>query len=447
VSDPCFFGYGSLVNRGTHGYSTAWRAHLRGWRRVWRYTSARHAPYLTVTPCRESEIDGLVATVPGGDWRALDQREAGYRRVDPGAGLSIEGARGLNVQVYMVPPETALNPDPRPPILLSYVDAVLQGYLREFGEEGARRFMATTDGFAAPLLNDRESPLYPRAQTLTADERTWSMNCWPPRARTFRADACASPSLETGKHGLQRRMKPLSFRYVLSLLKGVSRMSRSTLPPRPAPAAARALPVARASTGMAGAALLVLGALVLALSLMAAPARAQDRPVSFADLVESVSPAVVNITTSTTVAARMENGAPQMPDGLPFQDFFNEFFNREGQTQPRPRQSQALGSGFVISPDGFIVTNNHVIEGADEIRIEFFSGLTLTAELMGTDPATDLALLKVEHDSPLPFVGWGDSEAARVGDWVIAVGNPLGTGFLGQRRDHLGAGPRASGQL
>ncbi len=205
-------------------------------------------------------------------------------------------------------------------------------------------------------------------------------------------------------------------------------MSRSTLPPRPARAVARALPVARASTGMAGA-LLALGALVLALALMAAPARAQDRPVSFADLVESVSPAVVNITTSTTVATRMENGAPQLPDGLPFQDFFNEFFNREGQTQPRPRQSQALGSGFVISSDGFIVTNNHVIEGADEIRIEFFSGLTLTANLVGTDPATDLALLKVEHDEPLPHVPWGDSEAARVGDWVIAVGNPLGQGF------------------
>ena len=167
----------------------------------------------------------------------------------------------------------------------------------------------------------------------------------------------------------------------------------------------------------------------LVLALMTAPLHAQERPVSFADLVEDVSPAVVNITTSTTVAARMDTNRPRAPEGMPFQDFFNEFFDREGQTQPRPRQSQALGSGFVISPDGFIVTNNHVIEGADEIRIEFFSGLTLNAELVGTDPATDLALLKVEHDSALPFVGWGDSEAARVGDWVLAVGNPLGQGF------------------
>jgi len=168
---------------------------------------------------------------------------------------------------------------------------------------------------------------------------------------------------------------------------------------------------------------------LLAWALAVSPVRAQDRPPSFADLAEQVSPAVVNITTSTTVAAQMDRNFPQLPEGAPFQDFFNEFFNRDGQQQPRPRQSQSLGSGFVISEDGYIVTNNHVIEGADEIRIEFFSGLNLTAELIGTDPATDIALLKVEHDEPLPAVRFGDSEAARVGDWVIAVGNPLGQGF------------------
>lgn len=171
---------------------------------------------------------------------------------------------------------------------------------------------------------------------------------------------------------------------------------------------------------------LMLVALVMALAL---PVLAQDRPASFADLAESVSPAVVNITTATTVAARLDRNTPQMPDGMPFQDFFNEFFNRDGQQQPRPRQSQSLGSGFVISPDGYIVTNNHVIENADEINIEFFSGLRLRARLVGTDPATDIALLKVEHDEPLPFVPWGDSQVARVGEWVMAVGNPLGQGF------------------
>ncbi|MCC5987267.1 MAG: Do family serine endopeptidase [Pararhodobacter sp.] len=176
---------------------------------------------------------------------------------------------------------------------------------------------------------------------------------------------------------------------------------------------------------------LILGfvAAVVLLAWQAVGVAAQDRPASFADLAETVSPAVVNITTSTTVAAGTDRGFPQLPDGAPFQDFFDEFFNREGERPRRPRQSQSLGSGFVISDDGYIVTNNHVIEGADEILIEFFFGLTLEAQLVGTDPATDIALLKVEHDEPLPHVPWGDSEAARVGDWVIAVGNPLGQGF------------------
>ncbi len=164
-------------------------------------------------------------------------------------------------------------------------------------------------------------------------------------------------------------------------------------------------------------------ALMLALAL---PAFAR-MPGSFADLAESVSPAVVNITTSTTVAGGT-GGGPTLPEGSPFEDFFRDFFDRR-QERDRPRRSQALGSGFVISQDGFIVTNNHVIEGADEINVEFFSGLELSARLIGTDPLTDLALLKVEHESPLPHVPWGSSESSRVGDWVIAVGNPLGQGF------------------
>ncbi|MCH8465945.1 MAG: Do family serine endopeptidase [Roseinatronobacter sp.] len=174
-------------------------------------------------------------------------------------------------------------------------------------------------------------------------------------------------------------------------------------------------------------------ALALIFGLAVAPlAQAQqNRPESFADLAERVSPAVVNITTTTTVAARLDGG-PRLPEGSPFEDFFRDFF--EGPQGPqgrpeRPPRNQALGSGFVISDDGYIVTNNHVIEGADEIRIEFFSGLELDAELVGTDPATDIALLKVSHDAPLPHVPWGNAEAARVGDWVIAVGNPLGQGF------------------
>ncbi len=173
--------------------------------------------------------------------------------------------------------------------------------------------------------------------------------------------------------------------------------------------------------------------LVLMAAVLAFPLRAQDRPPSFADLAEQVSPAVVNITTSTTIAANLDGEAPRLPDGAPFQDFFNDFFERgqpgEPPRQPRPRQSAALGSGFVISADGFIVTNNHVIEGADEIQVEFFSGERLPATLIGTDPATDIAVLKVDSPEPLPFVPFGDSEAARVGEWVMAVGNPLGQGF------------------
>ncbi len=153
-------------------------------------------------------------------------------------------------------------------------------------------------------------------------------------------------------------------------------------------------------------------------------------PDSFADLAEQVSPAVVNITTSTTVATSAGE-APTVPEGSPFEDFFRDFMERQGPgNNNRPqRRSQALGSGFVISEDGFIVTNNHVIEGADEILIEFFSGEELPAELIGTDPNTDIALLKVNSDDPLPFVSFGDSDLMRVGDWVLAVGNPLGQGF------------------
>src|SRR6056297_2268007 len=163
-------------------------------------------------------------------------------------------------------------------------------------------------------------------------------------------------------------------------------------------------------------------ALIIAQALMA-----QARPDSFSDLVDKVSPAVVNITTSTVVA-RGAGPSPIVPEGSPFEDFFREFRDRNGEGD-RPRRTSALGSGFVISEDGFVVTNNHVIESADEIIIEFFSGQELTAEVIGTDPKTDIALLKVEADEPLPFVTFGDSDTARVGDWVMAMGNPLGQGF------------------
>ena len=168
---------------------------------------------------------------------------------------------------------------------------------------------------------------------------------------------------------------------------------------------------------------------VMALTLLVVQASmALAKPESLAPLAEKISPSVVNITTSTVVEGRT---GPQgiVPEGSPFEDFFREFQDRNNGEGPRPRRSSALGSGFVISEDGYVVTNNHVIESADEITIEFFSGKELVAEVVGTDPKTDIALLKVEADQPLPFVSFGDSDAARVGDWVIAMGNPLGQGF------------------
>ncbi|MGR3485639.1 MAG: Do family serine endopeptidase [Paracoccaceae bacterium] len=155
-----------------------------------------------------------------------------------------------------------------------------------------------------------------------------------------------------------------------------------------------------------------------------------DRPATFADLAEQVSPAVVNITTRTVVSGRTGPGG-MVPEGSPFEDFFENLPDRDNS----PRGGSALGSGFVISEDGYIVTNNHVIEGADEILIEFFPAdgapEELPAEVVGTDPNTDIAVLKVEYGDPLPFVEFGDSDAvgSRVGDWVMAMGNPLGQGF------------------
>lgn len=174
-----------------------------------------------------------------------------------------------------------------------------------------------------------------------------------------------------------------------------------------------------------------LAAVVLAFALVLAQATvtfAQERPATFADLAEQVSPAVVNITTSTMVAGRT---GPQgmLPEGSPFQDFFNDLDRGPNQGAQR---ATALGSGFVISADGYIVTNNHVIEDADEILIEFYPGGEpgVPAVLIGTDPNTDIAVLKVDLED-LPYVAFGDSnsEGARVGDWVLAMGNPLGQGF------------------
>lgn len=173
-------------------------------------------------------------------------------------------------------------------------------------------------------------------------------------------------------------------------------------------------------------------ALLTVLFVLVQTLMASARAESLAPLADKVSPAVVNITTSTLIEGR---SGPQgiVPEGSPFEDFFRDFQDRNGDNN-RPRRSSALGSGFVISEDGYIVTNNHVIAEADEILIEFFPGegqpaKELPAKVIGTDEKTDIALLKVEASSPLKFVKFGNSDTMRVGDWVIAMGNPLGQGF------------------
>ena len=173
-------------------------------------------------------------------------------------------------------------------------------------------------------------------------------------------------------------------------------------------------------------------ALVIGLALIAAQAvSAQetgpgiDRPASFADLARKVGDSVVMVTTTTTIAA--PEGGPVVPEGSPFEDFFREF---GGPNAPRrERRGRGLGSGFIISEDGYVVTNNHVIDGADQIEVQLRDGTRLDATIEGTDPTTDVALLKVDPETPLTAVTFGDSDKVRVGDWVLAMGNPLGQGF------------------
>jgi serine protease Do len=179
-----------------------------------------------------------------------------------------------------------------------------------------------------------------------------------------------------------------------------------------------------------GLAMLVLAA-VLGTAMTARAQAPAGAPDSFADLSERLLPAVVNISTTQTVDRRQFDGPaiPQFPPGSPFEEFFRDFFeNQQRSPNAPPRRATSLGSGFIISPDGYVVTNNHVIEGADEIRVILYDDTSLTATLVGVDDKTDIAVLKVESEEPLPFVEWGDSEKMRVGDWIIAIGNPFGLG-------------------
>ena len=172
TDDPCFFGYGSLVNIATHDYHGPAKATARGWLRAWRHTKAREFAYLTAVEAPGHEIHGLIAAVPGADWAALDLREHAYeRRVDT-ANIAHARPGTSEIAIYAVAPCDMVGPTNKHPILLSYLDVVVQGYLREFGADGPAHFFETTLGWDAPVLDDRADPIYPRHQRLTALETT-----------------------------------------------------------------------------------------------------------------------------------------------------------------------------------------------------------------------------------------------------------------------------------
>ena len=151
---------------------------------------------------------------------------------------------------------------------------------------------------------------------------------------------------------------------------------------------------------------------------------------SFAPVAEKAGPAVVNISATRTVKNRQLR-LDRSPFGLPGSpfgndDFFDRFFGGPGQGQGAERKANSLGSGFIFDPAGFIVTNNHVVEGADDIKVTLTDGKEIQAEIIGRDPKTDLALIKLKDAGPYPYLALGDSEAIKIGDWVVAIGNPYG---------------------
>jgi serine protease Do len=174
------------------------------------------------------------------------------------------------------------------------------------------------------------------------------------------------------------------------------------------------------------AAILLIGA--IACPLVPAPAAARG-PEAIADVAEQVIDAVVNISTKQTVDMS-ENAVPQLPPGAPFEQFFEDLLKRHGKNGavPTPRRVSSLGSGFIIDASGLVVTNNHVIAGADEVNVILNDGTILKAEIVGRDTKTDLALLKVKPTRPLKAVKFGDSDKLRLGEWVIAIGNPFSLG-------------------
>jgi serine protease Do len=187
----------------------------------------------------------------------------------------------------------------------------------------------------------------------------------------------------------------------------------------------------------------------------ASPGQARPAPDSFADLAAKLLPSVVNISTTQTLkTVSGDQGGPEMPQfppGSPFEEFFHDFLERnlpKGEhPEITPRKATSLGSGFIIDRAGYIVTNNHVIADADEITVILHDNTNLKARVIGRDTKTDIALLKVKTDKPLTAVNWGDSDVTRVGDWVLAIGNPFGlggsvtAGIISARQRDINSGP------
>jgi serine protease Do len=202
---------------------------------------------------------------------------------------------------------------------------------------------------------------------------------------------------------------------------------------------------------LASALVFILSLSVLCFAPQSAPAQDVLTPLpSFAPVVDKAEKAVVNISTVKVIKGRQMNPFGERRNRSPFDngpgsDFFDEFF---GQQMPRgDRKEQSLGSGFIFDPEGYIITNNHVVEGADDITVKLTSGEEIHAEIIGRDPKTDLALIKLKKEGPYPYLALGDSASLRIGDWVVAIGNPFGlehtvtSGILSARGRAIGAGP------
>jgi serine protease Do len=196
------------------------------------------------------------------------------------------------------------------------------------------------------------------------------------------------------------------------------------------------------SMGMRSFSLAAISLGFLAFSTM--PAGARGAPDSFADLSAKLLPTVVNIATTQTLKANQKSPLPDLPSNSPLQDLFKNFL---GPGRNVPRRVTSVGTGFIVDPSGLIVTNNHVVENAEQIAVTLNDGTTLAAKLVGRDEKTDLALLKIAVRKPLPAAHFGDSDKARIGDWVIAIGNPFGlgstvtAGIISARNRDIEAGP------